>query len=219
MQPDDRGIGRVRFDRAWDAAELAETLAALAEAGARVLLIEAAGGSLRGWDGARTLWLWRDQPVPSVVAWGGRVAGDVAALALAGDVRVCDAAATLELPAAFDAPAAERLRHLLQLDAGAELPAGTAFAAEAALGLGLVSRVAGAGGYAELGEAVAAAIAARGPIATRLAKEAIWRGLEQPLEQALRFETDLTLLLQTTKDRAEGVRAFLEKRTPQFIGE
>ncbi|MYK26587.1 MAG: hypothetical protein F4052_06530, partial [Dehalococcoidia bacterium] len=62
-------------------------------------------------------------------------------------------------------------------------------------------------------------VAARGPIATRLAKEAVWRGLDQPLEQALRFETDLTLLLQATKDRAEGVRAFLEKRPPDFTGE
>ncbi|MYD29128.1 MAG: hypothetical protein F4X03_09525 [Dehalococcoidia bacterium] len=65
----------------------------------------------------------------------------------------------------------------------------------------------------------AEAVAARGPIATRLAKEAVWRGLDQPLEQALRFETDLTLLLQATKDRAEGVRAFLEKRPPDFTGE
>jgi enoyl-CoA hydratase/carnithine racemase len=55
-------------------------------------------------------------------------------------------------------------------------------------------------------------------LAVQLAKEAIWRGLEMPLEQALRFETDLTLLLQTTKDRAEGVSAFLEKREPHFIG-
>mgnify|MGYP000981138821 CR=1 FL=1 len=56
-------------------------------------------------------------------------------------------------------------------------------------------------------------------LAKRLAKEALWRGLALPLEQALRFETDLTLLLQTTKDRAEGVRAFLEKRAPVFTGE
>jgi enoyl-CoA hydratase/carnithine racemase len=66
---------------------------------------------------------------------------------------------------------------------------------------------------------LAATIASRGPIATRLAKEAIWRGLEMPLEQALRFETDLTLLLQTTEDRAEGVRAFIEKRAPKFTGD
>ena len=40
-----------------------------------------------------------------------------------------------------------------------------------------------------------------------------------PLEQALRYETDLTLLLQTTNDREEGVRAFVEKRNPEFTGD
>jgi len=52
----------------------------------------------------------------------------------------------------------------------------------------------------------------------RFAKEAISRGLEMTLEQALRYETDLTVILQTTEDRAEGVRAFLEKRKPEFKG-
>ena len=39
-----------------------------------------------------------------------------------------------------------------------------------------------------------------------------------PLDQALRYETDLTVILQTTEDRAEGVRAFIEKRKPRFEG-
>jgi enoyl-CoA hydratase/carnithine racemase len=70
----------------------------------------------------------------------------------------------------------------------------------------------------EEAEALAGRIAAKGPIATRLAKEAVHRGLDMPLDQALRYELDLTILLQTTEDRAEGVRAFLEKRPPRFTG-
>jgi enoyl-CoA hydratase/carnithine racemase len=66
--------------------------------------------------------------------------------------------------------------------------------------------------------ALAETLAAQGPIALRYAKEAIRRGLDMPLEDALRFETDLTVILQTTADRAEGVRAFLEKRDPRFGG-
>ena len=67
-------------------------------------------------------------------------------------------------------------------------------------------------------EEIATLIASRGPIATRFAKEAIARGSELPLDQALRLELELTLLLQTTEDRAEGVRAFIERRAPEFRG-
>ena len=67
-------------------------------------------------------------------------------------------------------------------------------------------------------DAIARRIAERGPLAVRYAKEAVRRGMEMPLEQALRYETDLTVIMQTTEDRAEGVRAFLEKRKPEFHG-
>ncbi|MCH6267272.1 enoyl-CoA hydratase/isomerase family protein [Neobacillus citreus] len=50
-------------------------------------------------------------------------------------------------------------------------------------------------------------------------KECLLRGSELPLEQALRLELDIYMLLQTSQDRMEGVRSFLEKRTPNFIGE
>ena len=90
--------------------------------------------------------------------------------------------------------------------------------AQGALRIGLVSRVAPRARLPAEAEALAGRIAERGPIAVRYAKEAIDRGLDMTLEQALRYETDLTIILQTTQDRAEGVRAFLEKRAPRFKG-
>lgn len=65
---------------------------------------------------------------------------------------------------------------------------------------------------------VAGSIASRGPIATRYAKDAIRYGLDMPLAQALHYETELTILLQDTNDRAEGVDAFVNKRAPEFSG-
>jgi enoyl-CoA hydratase/carnithine racemase len=87
-----------------------------------------------------------------------------------------------------------------------------------ALRCGLVSRVVPDGSLDAEALALAERIAARGPLAVRYAKEAVLRGMEMPLDTALRFETDLTIILQTTEDRAEGVRAFLEKREPDFKG-
>ena len=90
--------------------------------------------------------------------------------------------------------------------------------AQEALRVGLVSAAVPHDRLAAEAESVAARITERGPVAVRFAKEAISRGLEMTLEQALRYETDLTVILQTTEDRAEGVRAFLEKRKPRFKG-
>ena len=214
------GVGVVALDGEARAEPLADALAALAESDARAVLVEApADAALNEWPGERVRWLWRDFPQPVVFAFEGDVAGAaLAALAIGCDLRVCGARASIAVDGLADAPADERVRTLLRLLPGDSLPLGS-LRAEEALARGLVSRTAPAGGALAAGRAAAEAIAARGPIATRLAKEAVWRGLPQPLEQALRFETDLTLLLQTTKDRAEGVRAFLEKRPPRFTGE
>ncbi|MEA2624956.1 MAG: enoyl-CoA hydratase [Candidatus Binatota bacterium] len=66
---------------------------------------------------------------------------------------------------------------------------------------------------------VAATLAARGPVALRFAKEAVRRAPDLALDDGARFEHDLYSLLQTTRDRAEGIRAFLEKRKPEFHGD
>jgi enoyl-CoA hydratase/carnithine racemase len=110
-------------------------------------------------------------------------------------------------------PRAVGRAHALRL-----LLTGETIDANEAYRIGLVSQVTPAGEERAAARVIASAIAARGPIATRYAKEAVLRGLDLPLQQGLRTELDLTVILQTTADRAEGVRAFVERREPDFTG-
>jgi len=71
---------------------------------------------------------------------------------------------------------------------------------------------------ADVSGSVVEAILSRAPLAARLVKDAVIKGYDMTLEQGVRLEEDLYALLQTTADRAEGVRAFLEKRKPLFRG-
>jgi enoyl-CoA hydratase/carnithine racemase len=162
-------------------------------------------------------------PVVACIEGPARDAG--LELALACDVRVASAGATFAAGAVADSRvpslgATQRLPRLVGAARAADMILlGTQLDAPAALAFGLVNDVVPEGETRARGEQVARRIAERGPIAIAYAKEAILRGLDMPLEQALRYETDLTIILQATADRAEGVRAFLEKRRPEFRGE
>lgn len=163
-------------------------------------------------------------PQPVVAATSGAAVSAGLELALACDIRVAAEDARYAFPeaalgllplaggAARLARAAGRAAALEMLLTGREIDAAEA------LRLGLVNRVVAKTALAAEAAAIAGRIAERGPIATRFAKEAVIRGGGLTLEQALRYETDLTVLLQTTEDRAEGVRAFVEKRPPRFQG-
>ena len=86
--------------------------------------------------------------------------------------------------------------------------------ADEALRTGLVHDV----GDVEDAEELAAAIADAGPIAAQYVKEAIAASADLPLRDGMRLEADLSILLHSTADRAEGLRAFAEKRKPRFEG-
>lgn len=162
------------------------------------------------------------QPVIAVIE--GEASGGGLELALACDLRVASERATFALPAVSQGAvpsggATARLPRLIgRARASAMILLGEPLDARDALACGLVNAVTPHGAARAQAERIAGVIASRGPIAVRYAKEAVLRGLDMPLDQALRYETDLTVILQTTADRAEGVRAFLEKRTPRFEG-
>lgn len=95
---------------------------------------------------------------------------------------------------------------------------GRALMAQEAYAAGLVSRVVPAEVCLEEAMRVAAEIARQAPVAVRLAKEAVLQAYETSLEAGLAFERRSFHSLFSTDDKREGVRAFLEKRRPEFQG-
>ncbi len=84
--------------------------------------------------------------------------------------------------------------------------------------IGLVNRVVPVEAYFEEAKKIALQIAQKAPIATRLAKEAVLKAFDTPLEEGLQFERRNFYLLFSSEDMREGMRAFTEKRPPQFKG-
>jgi enoyl-CoA hydratase/carnithine racemase len=84
--------------------------------------------------------------------------------------------------------------------------------------LGIVTKVANPGGALDAAVELAAAVAERPPLATRLAKQAVLAADETPLTAGLDHERRLYELAMATEDRVEGMTAFVEKRKPEFRG-
>ena len=95
---------------------------------------------------------------------------------------------------------------------------GRRIGAEEAKGLGLVSRVVPKEAYLEEAKKVASEIASKSPVSVRLAKMAVNKAFEMGLSDGLDFERELFYLLFASEDAKEGMRAFLEKRKPDFKG-
>lgn len=164
-------------------------------------------------------------PQPVIAAVRGQCASAALELALACDVRVAseDAQFSLADTHAGAVPRAGGTQRLPRAVGRAQalrlILTGEVIGAAEARRIGLVSAVVPSSEVLAKARSIAEVVAQRGPIATRLAKEAVHRGVEMPLADALRYELDLTVLLQSTADRAEGVRAFAAKRPPNFIGQ
>ena len=95
---------------------------------------------------------------------------------------------------------------------------GRFLSAAEALRAGLVARVVAKEAWLEEAKRVALDIASKGPVANRLAKEAIDRAFEGPLTLGVEYERRLLYLALASQDAKEGLQAFLEKRRPEFEG-
>ena len=83
---------------------------------------------------------------------------------------------------------------------------------------GIVSSVVEDGELMNTVYELAAKIAAGPPIAIRLAKRAMYKSMDSDLRSALEFETYAQNICSQTEDSREGIRAFVEKREPEFTG-
>ncbi len=90
--------------------------------------------------------------------------------------------------------------------------------ADEALAIGLVNQVVPASELMGKGIDIARLIASKGPLAVRYTKEAVLRGADVKLADALALESRQFAACCTTQDQKEGMKAFLEKRPAKFTG-
>lgn len=163
-----------------------------------------------------------DKPV--LAAINGEALGEGLELALACDIRLASDKATFGLPqiASGTIPnngGTQRLPRLIGKGKAMELIlTGETIGAQEAFEIGLVSKVVPQDKLAAETDAIVQKMAGQAPISQRFVKEAVNKGMDMTLEQGLRLEGDLYFLIHTTADRTEGIKAFLEKRKPEFKG-
>ena len=161
----------------------------------------------------------------TIAAIDGAALGEGLELALACDIRIASERSSFCLPhTAYGlipgGGGTQRLPRLIGKGKALEMIlTAEPIDADEAYRIGLVSKVVSAEELLSEVNEWAKRIITCGPIALRYAKEAVNKGLDFTLEQGLRLEADLYFLIQTTEDRMEGIRAFREKRLPQFKGE
>ena len=161
---------------------------------------------------------------PAICALNGDAVDQGLELALACDLRIAEDGAAFGLTQVSKGlipwdGGTQRLPRLVGRARALEMVlASRVVEAQEALAVGLVNEVVGKGRALERSLEIASTTAAYGPIAVRYAKETVHKGLDMTLEQGLRLEADLNIVLQSTHDRAEGIRSFLEKRPPKYQG-
>jgi methylglutaconyl-CoA hydratase len=161
---------------------------------------------------------------PVIAAIKGDALGYSLELALACDIRIGTESARFGLPQiqAGCIPSGggtQRLPRLIGLSKAMEMIlTGASIDANEACRIGLLNRVVAQEQLMNTAISLAEEMAQKSPLSLSYVKEAIYSGMDLTLDQGLKKELDLYLLLFSTQDRTEGITAFQEKRKPDFKG-
>jgi enoyl-CoA hydratase len=170
------------------------------------------------WDAIRNLW------TPLVAAVSGFCLGGGCELAMSCDLIVASESARFGQPETSlgiipGAGGTQRLTRAVGKSVAMDvILSGRMLTADEALASGLVARVVAKEAWLEEAKRVACDIASKGPVATRLAKEAVDRAYESTLQLGLEYERRALYLAFASEDAREGLTAFTEKRKPDFKG-
>jgi len=172
-----------------------------------------------------TFSLLENLPKPVIAAINGIALGGGTELALACDIRLTDPAATMGLTEVKwgiipGGGGTQRLPRLVGKGVAKEMIfTGRIVDAQEAFRIGLVNKVSEPGQVLDDAIEMATTICENGPIAVAQAKSVINRGMEMDINNALQIETNAYEVVIPTKDRIEGLKAFLEKRKPDYTNE
>ncbi|MEW6211816.1 MAG: enoyl-CoA hydratase-related protein [Acidobacteriota bacterium] len=165
-----------------------------------------------------------DFPKPVIAMINGFALGGGCELAMACDIRIASVKAKLGQPEIKlgiipGGGGTQRLTRLIGEGRAMELIlTGDMITAEEALQLGLVNHVFASEELEAKTMEIAAKIAEMSPIALAMAKQSVKNAARLTLRAGLDTEVDLFALCFSSEDKEEGVRAFLEKRKPDFKG-
>jgi enoyl-CoA hydratase/carnithine racemase len=176
-----------------------------------------------------TPWAMPDTPIrgfnlykPLIAAINGVAYGGGLELALGCDIRIASENARLGLLEVRVGMipgwgGTQRLPRLVPWNIAAEMIfTGRPIDANEGYRIGLINRVVPPEKLMDTAKEIANNICQVGPLAVRMAKEAMLKGINMPLEYGLEFENTLVGYVTSTNDYLEGVKAFVEKRKPVF---